>query len=83
VLNIVGGFGGALLVESEIRGFSAINLTAIVDSHYVTSETMQGYGDVLTQLLDIKNIDLGQIHTFKKFKEVLKEENNRGNNIYN
>ncbi len=39
-LNIVGGFGGAMLVEAEMKGIPAALFTAIVDSHYVTSETL-------------------------------------------
>ena len=83
VLNIKGGLGGAFLVEAEIKGYSAAVLTAIVDSHYVTSETLQAYGPIVNELLQVQNADLKTIAKFAMFKDVLKEENNRSHNIFN
>ena len=40
VLNILGGFEAALLVHSELNGISAAAIHAIVDSHYVSAETL-------------------------------------------
>ena len=40
VLNILGGFEAALLVHAEMFGMSAAAIHAIVDSHYVSAETL-------------------------------------------
>jgi hypothetical protein len=40
VLNFLGGFTAALLVHAEMNGLSAACIHAIVDSHYVSSETL-------------------------------------------
>lgn len=66
-----------------MRGQAAAYLNAIVDSHYVTAETLQAFGPVFNELLNISNIDFSRIVSFKKFKEVLKEENQRNHNIFN
>ena len=71
------------MVEAELRGIPAAIFTSIVDSHYVTAETLQQYAPIVNYLLELKSIDLKKVHNFKSFKKVLKEENNRGHNIFN
>jgi hypothetical protein len=66
-----------------MRGLPAVFLNAVVDSHYVTSETLQAFEPVFSELLNISTIDFSRIVSFNKFKEVLKEENSRDHNIYN
>ena len=51
VLNILGGFEAALLVHAELNGLSAAAIHAIVDSHYVSAETLQAFAPVLTEVL--------------------------------
>ena len=75
--------GAGFLIEAELRGYSAACITSIIDSHYVSAETLQSYAPVLNQVLDISNLNLGDIMRFKAFKVVLKEENSRSHNIFN
>jgi hypothetical protein len=70
-------------VEAEIKGIPAALFTAIVDSHYVTSETLQAYSHVINQLLEITDVDFEKIARFPQFKAVLLEENARNHNIFN
>jgi hypothetical protein len=55
---------------------------SIVDSHYVTSETLQAFTPVVSEVLNLQ-VNMGDIHRLPNFKEALKEANNRNNNIYN
>ncbi len=36
------GIGAALLVHAEMNGLAGIKVTALTDSHYYSSELMQG-----------------------------------------
>lgn len=51
VLNILGGFPASLLLNAEMTGISAAAVHAIVDSHYVTAETLQAFAPVITEVL--------------------------------
>jgi hypothetical protein len=51
VLNIMSGFGAGILVESEIRGISAAVFKLVTDSHYVSTETLQGFQPIVSSLL--------------------------------
>jgi hypothetical protein len=51
VLNIFSGLGAGLLIHAEMNGVPALCLTGIVDSHYVTAETLQGYAPIINGLL--------------------------------
>ncbi len=53
VLNILGGFEAALLVHAELYGISAAAIHAIVDSHYVSAETLQAFAPVLIEVLQV------------------------------
>ena len=56
----------------------------MVDSHYATLETLQGFSPIVNEVLELQNyLKLDELHKFKAFKDVLKEANNRGNNIFN
>ena len=79
----MGGFGASILVHCEMEGIPAACLTIIVDSHYVTSETLQAFAPIFNELLDLKSISFEDMTKYKTFKEVLKEENSRDHNIFN
>jgi len=51
VLNLMGGFSAALLVNAEINGLSAAAIHAIVDSHYITAETLTAFGPFVRDVL--------------------------------
>lgn len=40
VLNVITGYGAGILVQAEMEGKSAVYITAILDSHFVSSETL-------------------------------------------
>ena len=42
-----GGFAAGCLVQSEMRGLSAYQVTVITDGHYVTVESMQAFKPIL------------------------------------
>lgn len=83
MLNIIGGFSAAVLVHSELNGIPAAEFVSIVDSHYVTSETLQAFTPVVHEVLGLDKINMADVHRLPNFKEALKEANNRDNNIYN
>jgi hypothetical protein len=78
-----GGMGAALLTHCEMFGLPAFAVTAITDSHYVSGESMQCYSDVFAQFgLDSGDFNSKQISKKPKFKEILKEANQRGHSIF-
>ena len=83
MLNIITGYGAGILVHAEMNGISAVYITAILDSHFVSSETLQGFAPVINDLLQVTNVNFADVTRFKKFKEVLKDVNSRDHNIYN
>lgn len=40
VLNLIGGFVASVLIYCEMNGIPAAEFVAVLDSHYVTSETL-------------------------------------------
>lgn len=80
VLNLLGGFTAALLVHAEINGYSAVAINSILDSHYVTAETLGSFGTILKEVLGVPYTGVTRL---PKFKEVLKDANQRGHNIFN
>jgi hypothetical protein len=40
VLNLIGGFPAGVLIHAELNGLPAAQFVTVVDSHYVTSETL-------------------------------------------
>lgn len=82
-LNIIGGLSAAMLCESELRGIPAVCLKVIVDSHYVTRETLIGMEKIATELLQVNDIPFDKIQTMIGFKTALKEANTRQHNIFN
>jgi hypothetical protein len=72
------------LIHAELNGIPAAEFVTVLDSHYVTSETLQGFAPVVNEVLELQNyVKLQEIHKYPAFKETLKEVNNRGNNIFN
>lgn len=80
---MIGGLTAGVLIHAEMNGLSAAHFVAVVDSHYVTSETLQAFSPVVEQVLGISHVKMSEIHKAAGFKEVLKEVNNRSHNIYN
>ena len=72
------GFGAALLVHAEMEGIAGYSATLITDSHYVSTESMSGYEPVLAQI----GLNLANIGQKPRFKELLKEANQRANAIF-
>jgi hypothetical protein len=83
VLNLIGGFSAALLIHAEMNGLSAACIHSIVDSHYVTAETLQSFAPVVLEVLQINDSKIEQVSRLPSFKTVLRDVNNRNNNIFN
>ncbi len=81
-LNIKSGFASAVMVEAEAKGFIAFYLLSIIDSHFVTSETLQVFTDIVNGFLGMNLLMRGIDHS-PGFKEVLTKYNARSHNIYN
>lgn len=47
VLNLIGGLNAAVLIHAELNGIPAAQFVTVVDSHYVTSETLQAFTPVV------------------------------------
>jgi hypothetical protein len=82
VLNMLGGFPSQLVIDAELNGKPTAVFVAIMDSHEVSSETLGAYAPVVNDLLGM-GVDFDGIWQFPKFKETLKEANNKGHNIFN
>lgn len=76
----VSGIGAGLLMHGEMKGIPGYIATLITDSHYVSSESMAGFEPVLASAG--LSSDVTSINTKPKFKEILKETNQRVTPIY-
>lgn len=57
-----GGIGAAALVHAEMNGKAGFIATLITDSHYVSSESMAGFGPAIAQLgIQSVSADLSKI----------------------
>ncbi len=82
--NWTGGLTAAFMIEAEMRGVSAVSFKAIVDQHFITTETLQAYTPVVSDLLPgLGTSKLDEIYKYKQFKPVLKEMNQKSNGIFN
>ena len=75
-----GGLGAALIINAEMAGLAAFKLTALSDSHYLSAEMMIGaYSKIMSKhgLSDLKDLA-----SRSKFRELLKEANQRSNTIF-
>lgn len=79
-MAVSGGFGAACLINAEMTGKSAYQVTVITDGHYVTVEAMQAYKPVLSRL-GLPN-DTEGILQKPNFRPVVKEANQRSNAIF-
>lgn len=61
VLNIVTGLPAAVMIQAEIRNIPALQISAILDSHYVTPETLMAFEPVTRDLLGFQNYDYADI----------------------
>ena len=67
-------------MHGEMKGIPGYIATLITDSHYVSSESMAGFESVLASAG--LSSDVASINTKPKFKEILKETNQRVTPIY-
>ena len=82
VLNIVAGFPASILMHAEFNGIPALLITAIIDSHFVTPETLKAFKLVAYELLGMRNFKFDEITNLPGFKAALKEANVRENSIF-
>lgn len=75
VLNLIGGFPAAVMIYAELNGIPAAKFVSIVDSHYVTSETLQAFAPLVHEVLGVEAANLNEVHRMPGFKEALKEAN--------
>lgn len=75
-----GGFAAGCLVQSEMRGLSAYQVTVITDGHYVTVESMQAFKPILERTG--LPCDVDSISAKPTFRQVLKEANQRSTSIF-
>ena len=76
-----GGLGAGAIVHAEMNGIPAYIATLITESHYVSSESMSAYAPVLAQV-GVPGTDVAKIDQKPRFRELLKEANQRGNAIF-
>jgi len=75
--------GARLLTHAEMYGLPGFAVTAITDSHYVSGESMTCYAEVFKVFgLSEGAFDCSTIQKRPKFKEILKEANQRGHSIF-
>ena len=71
-----GGFGAACLVECEMTGRAAYQITTITDGHYVSTESIQAYEPVMSHLgLTSAACDFNAVSSRPKFRDILREAN--------
>ena len=71
-MHVATGIGAAFIMHAEMFGVPAWKVTAITDSHSVSTESMQSYGIIMAQLrLDA----LDKISSKAQFKPLLREAN--------
>lgn len=61
VLNLLGGFTASLLVHAELYGLSAAAFSVVVDSHYVSAETLQGFAPIVYEVLNLRDVQMENI----------------------
>ena len=69
------GIAGACLMHAEMNGLEAVCVTAITDSHSMSTEALQAFGPVL-------QLDLSALNKTPKFRSILAEANQRQNTIF-
>lgn len=80
---VTGGIGARLLTHCEMFGIPGFAVTAITDSHYVSSESMQCYSAVFESFgLNSGDFNCKELQKRPKFKEILKEANQRSHSIF-
>jgi hypothetical protein len=79
-MSAVAGLGAALLMSGEMSGKPGMKLTSITHEHSFSSQMMVSCYSKIFKELGLG--DIAEIHTLKQFKPLLKEANQRGNNIY-
>ena len=82
VLNIAHGLPASVLTHAEMCGLPAILITAVIDSHFVTTETIQAFSPIGRTLLGFQNFNFEGISIMPGFKSTLKDANQRESNIF-
>lgn len=77
VLNIITGFAAAVLIHCEYNGIPCLLLTAVIDSHYVTEETIGAFEVVARELLGKSDFQKDKISHMTGFKGAIKEANTK------
>lgn len=80
---MAGGLGARLLTYCEMYGMPGVAVTAITDSHYVSSDSLKCYTEVFSHLgLNEGTWNCANIQLRTRFKEILKDANQRGHAIF-
>jgi hypothetical protein len=82
VLNIIAGFPAAILIHSEYNGIPCLMINAIVDSHFVSTETIKAFQVVVKDILDFKNFSFDDLQTKPGYKSAVSDANVRENTIF-
>jgi hypothetical protein len=82
VLNIVAGLPAAILIQAEMHGIPTLQVIAVIDSHYVTAETLLAFQPIVEDLLEIKTFKAESIQISPGFKQALQEANARDSSIF-
>ena len=56
VLNIIAGFPASVLIHAEFESIPCLQISAVVDSHFVTDEMLRTFAPVVTEILQNQSI---------------------------
>ena len=82
VLNITTGFPESNLINSENDYIPCLLVTAVVDSHFVTDDTLKAFAPVVNGLIGNQNILFEKISSCPGYKHALKDANLRENIMF-
>jgi hypothetical protein len=82
VLNITTGFPASILINSEYDNIPCLLVTSVVDSHFVTDDTLKAFAPVVNGLIGNQNIQFEKISSCPGYKHALKDANLRENIMF-
>jgi hypothetical protein len=82
VLNLVAGFTASVMIHAEYFSLPCLLVTAVLDSHFVTDDTLKAFESVTKDLLGLTNIKFDSLTSLPGFKFALKQANTRENTIF-
>ena len=82
MLNIISGFPASILIHSEFDNIPCLIVTAVVDSHFVTDDTLKAFAPVVNGLVCNQNIQFEKISSYPGYKHALKDANVRENIMF-